>query len=423
MNGPTETKEIEINLAPLASAKVAYTLNNHQPVKSSFIGAEPLFFMDTDEALEDEGLFDDFSLEMLDSELEALKNKIDSYDAISREFHETDEQTLELFTQEASFLTSQLPAQSTLVALIETLKQSRFADTLIDYAQNHGVEIEYSTQVETSEYDREAGKIFIHPSLDMAYQILVTSQELRRVWQHKQGAAVDPMAFYPDHGILINRLQQADMNAFMIRIAWELKLANINDAWALIETSNFADLGRAFAREACTDFRAANNGLAMLSIVEAWFLSERCRKHDRTLIQRMLAGQAPNGFSHSQDLSRQALVEAIYALGKNPYGNNYLAPHIQLLIEDPIFSEVRDRSNANFLWFVKFESSFSQAEQELQSEESNGDMSPLYQQESNDYEADIIQFPQNTNSGKHNKQQKRAGASGQCTVLPFSSRE
>ncbi len=209
------------------------------------------------------------------------------------------------------------------------------------------------------------------------------------------------------------------MDAFMVRIAWELKLANENEAWCFIENSNYADLGRAFAREACTDFRAANNGEALLGIVEAWFLSERCRNHDRTLIQRMLAGKAPEGFSGSQDLSRQALIEAIYALGKNPYGNNYLSPHIQLLVEDPIFSEVRDRSNANFLWFVKFESSFAQAEQELQLDKSTDDNSSNNQQDLDSNEAQLIKFPKGNKRNKSNEHK----ASGECTVLQFSVRD
>ena len=35
-------------------------------------------------------------------------------------------------------------------------------------------------------------------------------------------------------------------------------------------------------------------------------------------------------------------------------------------MDDAIFNEVRDRSNANFLWFVKFERSFRETEQHLQ---------------------------------------------------------
>ena len=56
----------------------------------------------------------------------------------------------------------------------------------------------------------------------------------------------------------------------------------------------------------------------------------------------------------------------ISALGSMPYGKNYLSDHIDIIMNDPIFTDVRDRSNANFLWFIKFERSFKETEQELQ---------------------------------------------------------
>jgi len=54
------------------------------------------------------------------------------------------------------------------------------------------------------------------------------------------------------------------------------------------------------------------------------------------------------------------------ALGEQPYGKNYLARFTDLIINDPLFTDVRDRSNANFLWFVKFEHAYNEAEQDLQ---------------------------------------------------------
>ena len=63
----------------------------------------------------------------------------------------------------------------------------------------------------------------------------------------------------------------------------------------------------------------------------------------------------------------------ITAMGEQPFGKNYLSQYARAIIEDPVFTEVRDRSNANFLWFIKFERSFRETEQALQSgEELNG---------------------------------------------------
>jgi hypothetical protein len=52
-------------------------------------------------------------------------------------------------------------------------------------------------------------------------------------------------------------------------------------------------------------------------------------------------------------------------LGKMPFGANYLEKNVTQIIADPIFTDVRDRSNANFLWFIKFERSFTEAERDV----------------------------------------------------------
>jgi hypothetical protein len=64
--------------------------------------------------------------------------------------------------------------------------------------------------------------------------------------------------------------------------------------------------------------------------------------------------------------SQAVTAELVATLGSMPFGKNYLAPYVQTITSDAVFTEVRDRSNANFLWFIKFERSFRETEQELQ---------------------------------------------------------
>ena len=45
MKGPRDNNQ-EIQISPNPGCKVSYTLNNYQPVRCSFIGDEPLFFLD-----------------------------------------------------------------------------------------------------------------------------------------------------------------------------------------------------------------------------------------------------------------------------------------------------------------------------------------------------------------------------------------
>ena len=150
-------------------------------------------------------------------------------------------------------------------------------------------------------------------------------------------------------------------------MAWELQLAGEKDAWERIENSSFADLGRAFVREAYTDFRTINNGLATTSVFEAWFLSERCRHVDRTLIRQMLADHQDQVFD-VENIQHSITPNLLAALGEMPFGKNYLSKHADTILTDPIFTEVRDRANANFLWFIKFERTFRETEHDLQSE-------------------------------------------------------
>lgn len=151
----------------------------------------------------------------------------------------------------------------------------------------------------------------------------------------------------------------------MVRVAWELQLSGHKDVWQRLESSPLADLGRAFAREAFLDFRTINNGVACAAVFEAWFLSERCQAQDKRLIQQMLSDH--QGYVFDLDkVSKGLTPELIAAVGSLPFGKNYLAVHAGTIMSDPIFTDVRDRSNANFLWFIKFERSFRETEQVLQ---------------------------------------------------------
>lgn len=348
------------------ACRVAYTLNNSQPVSCTIIGDQPLFYMDFEGDFEEEGIFDDVDYTFLESELKQLKKEIASFDKFSDTFLQDTNAQVESFFEDKDFITQpQTSSNQSIDTLIETLKQSRLAAAYIECMENHNVVIEYNAQVESAEYNRANASIAINPNLSHANQILVTAQELRRHFQHRQGALINPLLFHPDNAVLINRSQSADLIVSMIRIAWELQLAGEKTAWEYIENSSIADLGRAFAREAYLDFRTINNGEAAAAVFEAWFLSERCRAQDKILVQQMLADY--QGFVFNLDDASQNITPTlIAALGEMPFGKNYLAEHALTIMNDPIFSDIRDRSNANFLWFIKFERSFRESEQHLQ---------------------------------------------------------
>jgi hypothetical protein len=250
------------------------------------------------------------------------------------------------------------------------LSQSRYGAELLAFAQKHDVTLKISNHVDGVFYDRDGSQILINANIEKVQCTFALIRALRMHWQHRQGTLVHPLSFHPDHAILVNRAQLADLSVAVIRTAWELKLSDNKDFWFEVENSDLADLGRAFAREALVDFRTLNSGKASAAVFETWFLSERCAHHDKILIQKMLSDYKGYAFDHAET-SKLISIDLICRLGEQPFGKNYLASYAQMILNDSVFTDVRDRSNANFLWFIKFERSFAEVEQELQTSEAD----------------------------------------------------
>ena len=356
--------------------RVAYTLNNDQPVLCSIIGNQPMFYMDFEEDYDDESFLDTEELAILEREVTQLKREIDEYERFSHSINEFEEKKMQSIFDNAQSICSvkdkedEFSKAALKQKVIETLSKSRAGKAYLDEAAKYNVNILVSSQVETALYDRKSLEIMISPNHDFETIVLLTARELRRHWQHRQGALINPLVFQPDNAILINRIQIADLTASMIRVAWELQLSGHKEIWERLEHSPMADLARAFAHEAFMDFRTINNGIASTAVFEAWFLSDRCKSEDKDLIQQMLADYQGYVFDGDEHIS-SVTAELIAALGSMPFGKNYLAQHAMTIMSDPIFTDVRDRSNANFLWFIKFERSFRETEQGLQKESSS----------------------------------------------------
>lgn len=351
---------------------MAYTLNYKQPVICTIVADQPYFYMDEEEHEFEDAILEDEDFASIENDLVALRQKMDAYERMAQSFQKEPRRHIEEFQAEAINITEESKPVTQIVQVADRITAyigaSRMGKALLDFAHLHGVYIIESELVGTARYDRNSSKILIHPELGEMESYLLAVRELRRHWQHRKGVMLHPLTFHPDQAILINRAQQADLTIAMIRTAWELQLAGKREAWEYIESSPMGDLGRAFAREAFVDFRSLADGKASSAVFESWFLSERCRHQDKKLIQAMLADHQGYVFG-SEEMSRTVSIELIHALGQQPFGKNYLAPYAQMILDDAIFTEVRDRSNANFLWFIKFERSFRETEQALQSTE------------------------------------------------------
>jgi hypothetical protein len=390
----SEENNSEIKIWPMENCRFAYTIGSSQPVRCSWISDQPLFYADYNDITDDDVfLMDDPVMDSLEKDIAELRDKTNAYDKVSREFAEPENHIQSLFASDSAFISSPYKtSKSNLDDALALLHQSRLASQFISFAQVYGISIRETSQILDASYDRSLNTVFVRADLDMPTKVLLIVRELRRMWQHKNGAGLHPLSVHPDYAVLINRTQQADLLVSMVRVAWELQLSGYKDAWMRVENSTLVDLGRAFAREAIADFRTINNGVAARATFESWFLSERCRKADRSLIQQMLADYQGYVFSDSVETSRLITLDLTKALGKMPFGTNYLEAVSSQIINDPVFTEVRDRSNANFLWFIKFERSFTEAESSVSLKES---LKPST--------ADIIVFP------KKKENQKKSG--------------
>lgn len=358
--------------------QVAYTLNNAQPVACSIIGEQPMFYMDFEESdYEEDSFLDEEEIAILEKEVSKLKREIEEFERFSNFFDEDEEKKMQDFFENTACIVGEADTKNDDLSraalkknITDIISDSRAGKAYLNFAAQYDVSLTLSSQVEFACYDRKSGEILINPNQDIETLVLLAARELRRHWQHRNGALINPLVFQPDNAILINRLQQADLTTSIVRLAWELQLTGHKNIWNRLENSPMADLARAFAHEAYLDFRTINNGVASAAVLEAWFLSERCKAEDKMLIQQMLSDTQGYVFESTEPM-KSVTADLIAALGTMPFGKNYLAMHAATIMDDTIFTDVRDRSNANFLWFIKFERSFRETEQELQNGESS----------------------------------------------------
>ncbi len=257
------------------------------------------------------------------------------------------------------------PAGAALEEICAILAKSRTGAVLLEEAENHGLTIAYDSQTPQSQfYPRgDAGVIALNPDYPRGGLLGMLIRELRRAWQFYQGAFVNPMGFEPDEAVLVNRAQQADAFMIAVKVAWELKLAGLPETWDFMSGSPVAAVTRAFETRAQEDFRSLNNGEASRAAYDRFFDGSCTKAHDKRIIHQMLLDDA--GYMKAQKKDGHADMNMFRKLGELPHGHNYLALRGKRLPTDLCYATVEDRSNANFLWFIKFERSFQEKEMQM----------------------------------------------------------
>jgi hypothetical protein len=248
-------------------------------------------------------------------------------------------------------------------ALKDVILKSRTGEALLENTAH--LSIVYDLQNPASQYYVRGEKsiITLNPLRPKGDLLNLLARELRRDWQHRHGALVNPLNYEPDEAILVNRAQNADVLMVSVKIAWELKLAGEPEAWDHLAGTPLADVTRTFEIKAQADFRTLNSGEASRAAYDKFFEDSRTKQHDKRIIHQMLLDES--GYMKSATRRPKVSMDLFRRLGEIPHGRNYLSMKARRQPLDMAYSTVEDRSNANFLWFIKFERSFQEKELQM----------------------------------------------------------
>lgn len=244
------------------------------------------------------------------------------------------------------------------------LSKSALGEALLKGHEHDQVELAIDNQIYTVQLHRQSNLIGLNHQMTYGEAIFLVARELRRAWLSMEGDVLYPLAYLPDDAILMNRILEADCRMVGIWVAWELKLQGFDGAWEYLLGSDEAVMARSFARKAREDFRNLDNGEAARAAFDSWFSSAIVKKTDHGLIQQMLADEKGYVFS-SEEPPQIITASLVDFIGEMPLGRNYMVGLSDKPLPDTEYAAVKDRSNANFLWFVKFEKSFQDTEKEI----------------------------------------------------------
>lgn len=378
----------------------------------NLVGDQPLFYIDDSADSDDlsflEDMFDNGSEEQL---IETLRARIAAYDRTSKSLEVINHRSTSDYFDRI-FATDTITPAKEITSVLDMATKSRTFAAYHKILTHAGVKFVTDNTVSCGCYDRPAKIIRLNAFLTIEDAIVALTKAMRLAWHHLQGALMNPLRFQPEDAVVIHRLMAADQDVSAIAVAWELRLAGEKSVWnALMQGCDY-DLCAAYALEAMTNFRSIANGYASRMTFEKWFVSGRCKSLDRTIIQVMLGNNTDYIFDDA-DISRMIATDIVAKMGERPLGKNYLSPIVTQIMVDGLYTEIRDRANANFLWFITFERKMAETEQELQNSGKHNFSADRRnnQDKPHDHNAEIIAFPAQTIRRRNGKRMQNACAS------------
>lgn len=202
--------------------------------------------------------------------------------------------------------------------------------------------------------------IHINPRYSLEDCLKFTIYKLRK---HQLNSRYDRFKLSVEEAVVYNRSVEADCFVYLIRVLWEIKLSLIDrEMFYTFKESHksLKDCFDTYEKEVSSNWTSLYNTKAFFDTFVAWFYVEddHMKSIDTATTQYALSDYA-NTISRS-DYTLLFMSKIFIIKGKTYITKQFIDD------KEAIFTEVRDRSNANFLWFIKFERAFSEAESEIE---------------------------------------------------------
>ncbi|HYD19466.1 MAG TPA: DUF6782 family putative metallopeptidase [Patescibacteria group bacterium] len=218
--------------------------------------------------------------------------------------------------------------------LVKILEQSPLGRMLVRSAMLHHVSVGLDPML-------EAHASFFYPGqnhFDLGYQpeLLQKSEKgvarylvsfigsLRRAWHHHSGRGPD-VALAPDDFLKVCRCEEADIEAVIHLVAWELRSGGASFLWRHLLSGPNGDVSVVFERAMDADPSHQFDGEALKAAFNQWFAErERINACDHFALEMIDLALVQNGMSGGVGIARlrEGMIEGI---GVMPGGQNYLA--------------------------------------------------------------------------------------------------
>lgn len=174
------------------------------------------------------------------------------------------------------------PYVRALINIVQTLEKSPTAHALLGFLADRGFGVSFGAlqtagqQNYVAAFDKEAKTIYLDrfgliPDVNLNTNLIIAlAHHLRRAWQAEQGLGahsldVPIMAFTRAY-----RREEADADACLIQIAWELRAAGEMDAWRGIIASPLGEMALIFAEYVDADPKSLFDGSALKAAYDMW---------------------------------------------------------------------------------------------------------------------------------------------------------